>query len=934
MLNKSLLVLLTIQTILFSTNNITAAIAQNNTVSVSAPSNLPPYSYETSSNNYQGFSIDLIEQLLVPGVKYKTYNHLTFDTVYTPDVLSIVTQPKTPKGYIFIALPHTYNYYVFTRTNSTIESLAHLYDKKIIVKKNDLPYEVLYKNKTSHILTVGSYKEALSLLNSGINDCAIIPYHIGNHYIEKQNLNNLSYISTPFLTYKYGFAVKEDQPVLAQTISNKLKVLIENNQYQQLTEKWLPHKSNIVQNYKYKTPLILVVIFGGIIILFLIVANHLLKKEIQLSVYEYIKEVNAKGVYPLTIDKDHPIIDKILSNSPLWVLVYNKEGQILKISNELLTESFEQGQHSSSLTLEHIFNAVDLENITAHDSQIYSLDKQLFSEEICLSVQGNMFNKWMIKYPLRFSHQSEVVVFNVMMNPMVEGSLSLNKISPEQLFKAIINALPNIIFFKNKKGEYLGGNKAMFEFSGKSHNELVGRTDKELFNKEKAENYQKTDEIVLKGGVPWEGKNWDSTAAGEEVYHEVIKMPLKDRKNKIFGLVGISHDITNHYIYEKELAKAKDKAEESDRIKSSFLANMSHEIRTPMNSIIGFSDLLADPDLTYDQRIEIIDMIQSNGLNLIDLIDDIIDISKIEAGQIFFKYTDFNLNSSINDAFNYANNKKIQQNKEHLNISFQLGALEDDFHIHSDPFRIRQILKNLMNAAIKYTSADSLFIGYLTKENNLLFYISSEYNMNSYEQLEVLLSENKSDKLAFSEIEESSGISLIIAKNIIERMGGELWTEGMDVGKPGFYFSLPFKKSEQKSPQVTPTTYRETPDWSGKNILVAEDEETNYILLEGVLSKTKANIIRANNGKEAIEKFNPKTVDLILMDIRMPEVNGAEATRKILADYPETIIIAQTAYALPEDKEQYLSLGMKEVLAKPIDPGEMYYTCNKYLKKE
>jgi signal transduction histidine kinase len=138
--------------------------------------------------------------------------------------------------------------------------------------------------------------------------------------------------------------------------------------------------------------------------------------------------------------------------------------------------------------------------------------------------------------------------------------------------------------------------------------------------------------------------------------------------------VGISHDITRHQIYEQELARAKEKAEEADRLKSSFLANMSHEVRNPMNSIIGFSDLLADADLTLDQRIEIIEMIQTNGYILIDLIDDIIDFSKIEAGQIRLKFSDFNLNAIIADAYNQASAKKSQFNKEHLVISLSFGS--------------------------------------------------------------------------------------------------------------------------------------------------------------------------------------------------------------------------------------------------------------------
>jgi CheY-like chemotaxis protein len=216
-----------------------------------------------------------------------------------------------------------------------------------------------------------------------------------------------------------------------------------------------------------------------------------------------------------------------------------------------------------------------------------------------------------------------------------------------------------------------------------------------------------------------------------------------------------------------------------------------------------------------------------------------------------------------------------------------------------------------------------------------LFYLKNDTNLLSDELIDKINNSSASLQINFSEIEESVGISLIIAKNVIEMIGGNLWSEELIPGRPDYYFTIPLKTVASKPAPVAPADIYDIPDWKGKTILVAEDEETNFILMQGILSKTKATILRAETGKEAIQFYHDhKNIDLVLMDIRMPELNGFEATKIILKDDPLAIVVAQTAYAMPEDKDQYLSIGMKGVLAKPIEPSELYFMCNKYLKQE
>jgi len=895
-----------------------------------------PYFELNSNNEPDGFLFDILNEL----------NKNTFDIEYTTKyskeimndiIYGFISIAEVPNGYDFLKLPHALSYFIFKRVGSGIESLNDMYNTKIIIVKNDLPYQFLYNNKASYLMQVKSYNEAMGMLAMGINDCAVIPIEIGLDILRNRNYKNIDYVTTPFLTFDFGFAIPQSQADVYTKFSLELEESLKNNTYTQIEDKWKISKDNLDKetNIKTKWMYLIIGIFLFIIVL-LAGLVYILFKEIDSSTQDYIKELSQAKISPIAVDFNNSSFANILSSAPLWMFVNDSNGKIISITHDLLYELTNAEVISENLKIADLFESEFATKLMAMDQQFINQESKLIIETLEFKIDEKKYKKCLLKYPIREQNENRILFLNIFIKPIIVGDQSLRVLSPDFLFSSAIDSLPDLIFLKNKNGEYLGGNSAFFNFYGLDRSEMIGKTDKELFGKEIAEKYMKSDNIVLQAGLIWEGKEWDSMVNGENLKLENKKIPLRNNKNEIFGLVGISHDVTRQYKYEQELAQAKLKAEESDRVKSSFLANMSHEIRTPMNSIIGFSDLLADPDLTIDQRIEIIDIIQLNGHTLIDLIDDIIDFSRIEAGQIHLKYVDFNLNAVIGDAYNYGFGKKNQLNKEHLNLSFTLGSIEDEFMIHSDPFRLRQVLKNLLNSSIRFSTSENLFLGYLILEDSLLIYIKNESNLISDELISKMLNGKIETQISFSDIEESVGIGLIIAKNIIEMIGGQLYIEELTPGRPDYYFSLKLKRAEiQTSSRIEPII-SEVPNWIGKNILIAEDEETNYMLMESVISKTGASYSRAENGKVAIELFKSAKIpfDLVLMDIRMPEINGLEAARKIFETHPEAIIIAQTAYAMPEDKDQYLNIGMKGVLAKPLDPGELYYLCGKFLNNK
>ncbi len=380
---------------------------------------------------------------------------------------------------------------------------------------------------------------------------------------------------------------------------------------------------------------------------------------------------------------------------------------------------------------------------------------------------------------------------------------------------------------------------------------------------------------------------------------------------------------------------SKEKAEQADKLKTAFLANMSHEIRTPMNSIIGFTSLLSIDDISLDERKLYIQLIQSSGDTLLHLIDDIIDISRIEADQISLQYTLFNLHDFLEELYlKYSRELSMSEKRTLIDFKYLNKTPSNEIEIYTDLNRLKQIISNLVNNSIKFTDKGFIEFGTELKNNNYLFYIKdsgiglppdkSEEIFNRFMKLE------NSDKLY-----RGAGLGLTISKKLVELLGGKIWYDSVPGKGSCFYFTLPtstgltfsnFNTSEHNDAKVINKF-----DLSGKTILVAEDERSNFMLIEQILKPGKPSIIWAQNGIEAIEKFKNNKIDLVLMDIKMPNIDGLAATKQ-MKDINNTIpIIAQTAYAMATDKNKILDAGCDDYITKPIKIAELKEKIMKYL---
>lgn len=505
----------------------------------------------------------------------------------------------------------------------------------------------------------------------------------------------------------------------------------------------------------------------------------------------------------------------------------------------------------------------------------------------------------------------------------------------EYRLRQIIDTVPHMIYLKDRFGRFVLANKATADAYGLRVDEIEGYKQTDIHkNEEELNLYIEDDNFVLNSGeinVRPEEKFTDFE--GQVRYMQTIKIPLRTEIDNGEALLGVAIDITNHRNAEIELKLAKDKAEESDRLKTAFLANMSHEIRTPMNAIIGFSELLNDEDLTAENREEFVRLINNNSKVLLNILEAVIDVAKIEAEQIRIIEAPCQVNQVIDELADFYINEAKRNTQKKIEIK-KFKAVEDSqFTILTDPLRFKQILSNLMSNAIKFTEQGVISIGYELTHNNLLqFYVKDSGIGLSPDKLKLIFERFRQAEESSTKEYGGTGLGLTISRKLVELLGGRIWVESeLNIGST-FLFTLPLKMIKG-SPKTKPfSNLSDKHNWSGKIILVAEDEKSNFELVKAILLKTNISINWVKNGKEAVDFcLQNDQIDLVLMDIRMPEMNGYEATKKIKAVKPHLPIISLTAYALTEDKIQSETSGCDDHISKPIKPTELVDKMSQYL---
>lgn len=393
---------------------------------------------------------------------------------------------------------------------------------------------------------------------------------------------------------------------------------------------------------------------------------------------------------------------------------------------------------------------------------------------------------------------------------------------------------------------------------------------------------------------------------------------------------GIEIDLTKQKNIENELTKAKEAAEESNRLKTEFISNMSHEIRTPMNGIIGFSEFLDDEDLSAEKRKYFTSIIKNSGHQLLRIIDDILEISRLGTKQVRINEKEIVLNDLLLEQFSIFD---IKAKEKKIPLYLKNGLSDKESRIICDDIKLVKIISNLLENALKFTQSGFIEIGYEVRNNELEIYVKDTGIGINEDKQEIIFERFLQEEREISKNVGGLGLGLSIAKENTELLGGKITLKSKKGKGSVFYVTIPYKRAISEDDEIV---ILENEDKSRRcTLLIAEDEEINFLFLETILKarfKQNCDILHAKNGQEAVDIIqNNPDVDLIFMDIKMPIMNGFEATRLIKEMQPDIPVVVQTAYTSREDIEKAFASGCNEFITKPISIDHLNEVLDKML---
>lgn len=493
------------------------------------------------------------------------------------------------------------------------------------------------------------------------------------------------------------------------------------------------------------------------------------------------------------------------------------------------------------------------------------------------------------------------------------------------LLDGILNNIPVYLCVKDPEDDfrYLYWNKAFADHSGIPASKAIGHTDYEIFPVHgDAEKFRKDDLELLQTHKRIDMQETYLSANGEARIVQTLKalVPMEGRKPL---LIGISWDITNLQNIEQELIKARIKAEQSDRLKSAFLANMSHEIRTPLNAIVGFSQLLPSAETAEEKKLYS-GIINQNSDILLQLINDILDLSKIEAGTLEYIKRPMNLGEVCRTIYT------VHKERVKEGVTLVFDNEEEDLLMEGDQNRIMQVITNFLTNASKFTYEGEIRFGFGRMDKDIRVYVKDTGIGIEPEKVDHIFERF----VKLNSFAQGTGLGLSICRMIIEKIGGEIGVTS-ELGKGStFYFTIPYEETGEhgkflKESKVVSKGNTVNRVQQIKKILVAEDVESNFILLKNLIGR-EYTLLWAKDGVEAIEMYKQYQPDLILMDVKMPRMDGLEATHIIRSYSKEIPIIALTAYAFEADKELALEMGCNDFVTKPISERTLRKALDKY----
>ena len=542
--------------------------------------------------------------------------------------------------------------------------------------------------------------------------------------------------------------------------------------------------------------------------------------------------------------------------------------------------------------------------------------------ELYLEVLGMWFV--ISAYSLQKDHF--VAVFeNITDRKLLENELKKLRVAVEQA--------PAIVVITDQKGDIEYVNPMFTTSTGYTAEEAIGQNPRILKSGLMPDSvYLDMWQTILSGRI-WDGELHNKKKNGELYWDQAVISAIRNEEGVITNFVAVKLEITEQKKLLNDLIKAREKAEENDRLKSAFLANISHEIRTPMNGILGFSQLLKEPHLTGEEQTEYIDLIYRSGERMLNLINDLIDISRIESGETMVQITETPVNVLLRDLDAFF---KPQADSKKLRLQIVTALPDNESIIVTDAAKLNQILTNLVQNALKFTLKGGIDVGYTRQSDMLEFYVSDS-GIGIPQDMQLMIFDRfRQVNNTLTRTQQGSGLGLSISKSYVAMLGGTIKVESVEGKGSKFSFTLPYKPAHELDIAQQPHPVAENLAEAVRDItvLIVEDDAMSTLLLTRNLKSADITILTAINGEKAVEQVRQHPeIDLVLMDIKMPVMNGFDATRLIKEQRPGLPIIVQSAFTSKEDKIKATEAGADSFITKPINKTELLQLVAKLLKR-
>lgn len=665
-------------------------------------------------------------------------------------------------------------------------------------------------------------------------------------------------------------------------------------------------------------------LFAAILIVFAALLAALLTRRISTGLINISERSHRE-----TETKYLSLFSNMMDGFSLQKIILNEKGKPINSVFVEVNDAFEQfaGKPRDEIIGKNASDIVP--GIASPESKWLKVFSEvaLTGKEVRFEEYARHYKRWLDVYAFAPEPGYFITIFrDITLSRETSEALRIS----ERKNKAIIEALPDLIFIIDE----VGNMSEVLTENNTSGNKTHSGNKLSIYNLsypvDTVNRILASAKLALSAGT-LQTIEYEISPDNETVYFEARLIALNTSR-----VLVINRNITDRKLSEIRLVKAKEKAEESDRLKTAFLANMSHEVLTPMNAIMGFSQILSEESIPENERTEFASLIRSSGHLLIGLINDIMDLSRIEAGETNFNITRFELKPLLKELHDFYSNELSKTGKTGITISWTLDENSNLNEIESDRGRLKQVLSNLLDNAVKFTSSGFIKFGCESSvDGSFIFFVKDSGIGIPGEKHNLIFERFRQVEEDYDRTYGGTGIGLALVKKIVELLGGTISLDSAPGKGSEFRFALNTINSNNSPKYILPVDepkFVNDFNWSGKTIMITEDILTNFIFLQRVISNLNAKVLHAHNGKQAVEfAESGEQIDLILMDLQMPEMNGIEAFKEIRRSHPAIKIILQTAYANKDEKNTYTDMGFNGFITKPIRVENLISLINSVL---